>query len=296
MRSEGVFPVRVLAAESLGVRSFALEVTTPAGTLLVDPCVALAPRVQGYPPSPDELRAFQEAWARIQGALSRARWVAISHYHHDHQVPYLPDAFPDPPPEVFLKSPGDTNRSQKARAELLIQALKRRGVAWSFPQGRQVDAGSEVFFWFSPSLFHGATPRLGTVMMVGVEIRGTRMLYTSDIQGPIREDHLEAILGFAPHVLFLDPPMAPGGKMPEPFFDLMERVFREIPHLETVVVDHHPLRDPRWDRWWNPLHEQARRYGRRLLTGAGWNGESEALLEARRRELWQAYAPGGEGW
>lgn len=297
MRSEeGRAPeVKVLASESLGVRAFALKVDTGRGVLLVDPCVALAPRVEGLPPAPEELQAFIAAWERIREALASARWVAFTHYHHDHQVPYMPLAFPEPPPHVFLKSPEDTNRSQKARADLLIRALEERNIPWSIPQGKTLSPAPDVSFWFSPSLFHGMTPRLGTVMMVGVESSGRRMLYTSDIQGPVREDHLEAILSFAPQVLFLDPPMAPGGKMPDVFFTHMEKLFHALPSLEVLVVDHHPLRDALRDHWWSPLEALAIRYGVRLTTGAGWNGERERLLEAHRPNLWKTHA-GGLPW
>ena len=298
MRSEGESPlrVRVLACESLGVRAFAARVDTPAGTLVVDPAVALAPRRQGVPPAPEELQAFYAAWDRIRDALQEARFVAITHYHHDHQLPYLPDVFPDPPPRVFLKSPEDTNRSQKARAAFLIENLRKRGIPPEFPQGTQVDLGQGVSVWFSPSLFHGATPRLGTVMMVGVRAKNRRVLITSDIQGPVREEHLEAILHFAPHVLFLDPPMAPGGKMPEEFFSLMNRLFAELPLLEVVVVDHHPLRDPHMARWWKALNHRASAHGVRMMTGAEWNGTDTTLLEAQRAERWKARMRETEGW
>jgi len=262
----------------------------------VDPAVALAPRLRGYPPAPEEFQAFYTAWERIRRSLQEARFLAITHYHHDHQLPYLPDAFPDPPPRVFLKSPEDTNRNQKARAALLLENLRKRGISPEFPQGTQVDLGQGVSVWFSPSLFHGATPRLGTVMMVGVAVKERRVLITSDIQGPVREEHLEAIVRFSPHVLFLDPPMAPGGKMPEVFFDLMDRLFAELPHLEVVVVDHHPLRDPQMDRWWKVLVQRASDHGVRVMTGAAWNGEEPALLEARRLDLWKARKEKVAGW
>ncbi len=296
MRFEGVPPlqVQVLACESLGVRAFAVRVETPAGILVVDPAVALAPRVQGYPPAPEELQAFHAAWGRIRQTLREARFVAITHYHHDHQLPYLPDAFPEPPPRVFLKSPEDTNRSQKARAALLLENLQARGISPDLPQRQWVDLGNRTRVWFSPSLFHGTTPRLGTVMMVGVEAEDHRILITSDIQGPAREDHLEAILHFAPHVLFLDPPMAPGGHMPEVFFSLMDRLFVELPHLKVVVVDHHPLRDLRMERWWHVLMDQASAYGVRVMMGAEWNGTRPMRLEARRTELWKTRMQEGE--
>ncbi len=285
--------VEVLASESIGVRAFALKVVTPEGVVVVDPSVALAPHREGYPVSPPELRAFREGWARIRRALKEARWVVITHYHHDHQVPYLPDVFPDPPPEVWLKSPEDTNRSQRARAALLIERLRDRGVAYRFADGAVWQVGT-MTLRFSPSLLHGATPRLGRVVMVGVEVESSRILYTSDIQGPVREEHRDAILRMAPHVLFLDPPPAPGGRMPEVFFRYVEEVVGALPGLSHLVVDHHPLRDARWMRWWSILESVVRDRGVRLQTGAQWNGWEPRMLEAGRCAYWRARERNGE--
>lgn len=286
--------IQVLACESLGVRAFALKVITSEGILVVDPSVALAPHRGGYPVSPPELEAYWGAWERIRHALGEARWVAITHYHHDHQVPYLPDFFPSPPPEIFLKSPEDTNRSQRDRAALLIRALQERGMTYHSADGLVRRYGS-VTITFSASLFHGSTPRLGQVIMVGVAEDDFRMLYTSDIQGPVRDDHREAIVRYAPHVLFLDPPMAPKGRMPDVFFTHMKQIVGKSPALSEVVVDHHPLRDLGWERWWTPLETWLHKRKIKLRMGAQWNGQNPQLLEAQRKAYWEQYRENTRG-
>jgi predicted metallo-beta-lactamase superfamily hydrolase len=50
-----------------------------------------------------------------------------------------------------------------------------------------------------------------------------------------------------------------------------------------VIMDHHALRDLRWQERFGSLWETGR-----VVTAAGWLGIDDAALEARRPQLWQA--------
>ncbi|MCF6192615.1 MAG: hypothetical protein L3J76_05740, partial [Candidatus Hydrothermae bacterium] len=249
----------VLASESLGVRSFATWIQD--ARVLIDPSVALAPRRQKYPPHPRELQMLRERWEVIVQHLRRARTVVITHYHHDHQVPYLP-LWLDREARVWMLDPRGLNARQQRRAAWLQEALERRGIPYTLVSCDEHHAEKGV--WFSGPVPHGKDGAHGLVTMVGITAGGERLLYTSDIQGPTHPRHVEAIVKFHPTVLLLDLPptyLRTHGHLPEEVWTHLEQVFTTCTELHTLVVDHHALRDPAWHQWWAALEARAATYG-----------------------------------
>lgn len=83
-----IYPI---SAESFGVRSFCIFVTTEQCSLLLDPGCALGPFKKNTIPHPLELKKQRHTTQLIQDIAKTCDLVFISHYHHDHFKPNLDD-------------------------------------------------------------------------------------------------------------------------------------------------------------------------------------------------------------
>ena len=132
--------------------------------------------------------------------------------------------------------------------------------------------------------FHGVEyDRTGWVAPVLVDVGGLRVLYTSDLMGPIIEDYAEEVVRLRPHVLVLDGP-------PTYLYPYMlnrvnlERAVENAIHvlesargLRLVVYDHHLLRERRWRERVAKVFEASRRLGVPVLTAAECLGETPLI-------------------
>ncbi|MBD3335394.1 MAG: hypothetical protein GF355_07740 [Candidatus Eisenbacteria bacterium] len=283
----------ILAAESLGVRSLAVRVSgTVEGTLLIDPGAALGPRRSGFPPHPLEEEALGAAEQRILKAAEQATRIIISHYHHDHFVPFESQRWIVSGPQtaqalyggktVYARDPdGPINTRQRGRAIRLGGDLAKLGVE-TLPNDGRV-AGD---LRFSPPMRHGdrASPG-GWVVMAALAAGGERLVHMSDTQ-LLNGEALEWTLEQQPDsVVTAGPPLylpqltpAQRGRAERHLLLLVERV-------PYVVLDHHLLRGGEPDRFLERARKRARDKGHRLVSAAAHCGKNDDLLEARRRRL-----------
>ena len=184
--SEGPLKVVPLAAESLGTRSMATAVETPDCRILLDPGVSLAPTRHGLAPHPLEIRRMNAHWAAVRRQAARADVLVVTHYHYDHFDPTEPGLFAGK--TALLKHPEQAvNASQRQRARAFLRALGRLPREVVFADGGTFRFG-ETVIRCSPAVPHGPTARLGHVFQVSVRHGGACFLFTSDIQGPCREE------------------------------------------------------------------------------------------------------------
>ncbi|WP_048191480.1 MBL fold metallo-hydrolase [Pyrolobus fumarii] len=136
--------------------------------------------------------------------------------------------------------------------------------------------------------FHGDIyERTGWVVPVLIEVRGHRVLYTSDLMGPLAEDYAEEVLRLKPHVLIAD---GPATYLPPYMFsrrDLerakanMLRIVREAaPQL--IIWDHHLPREPRWRERVSKVLSEAQRQDVPILTVAEVYGRRPLVEEVSR--------------
>ena len=265
--------VRVLASDSMGVRSLAVAVETGEGLILIDPGASLAPRRFGLPPHEVELEELERRLDAIRSLLEQAEAVVITHYHYDHYIRGEPELYRGK--LLLVKHPRrDINRSQAIRSYRFlrkegVEGLARRVV---YADGETVRLG-RVTIDFSPPVWHGYPgTRVGRVLMVRIIEEGEAVVYTSDAQGPADPEALRVLGEWAeprPSVMIIDGPPTyfAGFKVPRSHVEaglegMLEAVRLVRPRI--VVVDHHLTRDPGYERYLEPVR----------------------LLEARRRELW----------
>ncbi len=279
-----------LAFESMGVRSQATLVETPDLRVVIDPGVALGPLRFSLPPHPLELRREEELRARVLEEARRADVLVVSHYHHDHYDPFEPGLAAGK--TLYLKHPtGAINRSQKARAADFLKALGSGPKKTEFADSREFRHGQTTLA-FSPPVFHGTTDRLGYVVEVCVGHGGERMVFASDVQGPPRSDQFEFMLRNKPDILLTDGPMTYmlGYRYPQEALDAsiahLCRLVKET-EVETLVADHHFLRDGRYMDHLGAVREVAKERDARVVTAAEFAGRPVEPLEGRRRELYR---------
>ncbi|MFQ5763039.1 MAG: MBL fold metallo-hydrolase, partial [Candidatus Bathyarchaeia archaeon] len=239
--------IKPLAGDSLGTRSMAVGVETRDVKLVIDPSAALGPRRYGLPPHPLERRRLRKHWKRITGYARDADVIIVTHYHYDH---HNPDENLDiyAGRTVLVKHPTHSiNRSQMRRAAYFLEKLKNTASSVRYCDGHIFKFGSTTTR-FSKAVFHGTDPTLGYVVECLVEEGSDRFIHTSDVEGPTQLDQLQFILKHKPNVVLLDGPLTYmlGTRFSPADLDAslrnMVKIVERCP-LETLIVDHHLLRD-----------------------------------------------------
>jgi len=277
-------------------------------TILLDAGVALGPRFR-LMPHPLEYRALNKARERITAAAAEATIVTISHYHNDHHTPNFVD------PVWLASSPELSEQTYKGKSVLVKDyrmkintAQRRRG--WMFKQAAEKwaekieTADGQTFQYgkttvrFPPPVPHGEEESgLGWVLLCTVERSGDKFVFAPDVQGPIDPGTVKVILDERPNTLVMGgpPTYLKGFKVGEDVFQTalrnMEKLASEI---ETLVIDHHLLRDEGWYDFLEPVRKTAQKNGHELLTAAGLLRDEPQPLECRRKELYEQEKPGQE--
>ncbi len=298
-----------LADESLGVRSMCTYVETPNLRVLLDAGVSLSPNRFGLPPHPREFGAIREARRRIAEFATKTDVVTVSHYHFDHHTPSFEDwccnwTDSETAQQVYSNKlvlaknyHADINASQRRRGWVFEKTGGRHARKLEFADGKTLAFG-ETLLKFSRPVSHGLpnTP-LGWVLMTTVEHDGEKVLFASDVQGPMDNAAFEIVLAEKPRLLIVGgPPLYLAD------FRVDDReILRGLKNLETlvknvpvVVVEHHLLRDAGWRDSAKQALESAEDAGNRVVTAAEFLGEENRLLEAERKQLFKDEPPSSE--
>jgi len=284
--------VRLLACESLGVRSLATVVRTKRSSYLLDPGVSLAPRRSSLPPHPIELAASYIARKQIEEAARTVETVILTHYHHDHFTPFefRRDEWSDLPSalslyrgkRLFGKAPDNTlNRNQRKRAATIFE----KGFRLEAADGRSY---AEVHF--SPPVPHGEeTTNRGCVIMVLFEEGEERFAYGSDIQ-LLNDKAVEILLAWRPSLCVLSgPPLYLDVLSSKDKALAAERAVALAKTIPILVIDHHLPRIPEHRSWLEKVAERTGNAEHSVLDGAGLLGKEPLCLESKRKELFSRY-------
>ncbi len=285
--------VTPIAADSFGVRSMATFIETSSVRLLIDPAAALAPSRYGLKPHPVEWQRLDESWSKIIDFASSAEIIILTHYHYDHHSTRHIELFKNK--RLFIKDPSlNINRSQMWRAAYFLQSIQGLPKEIKSADGKRIRIG-ETTINFSTAVSHGVDTKLGYVVEVSVKSGGEGVLYTSDVQGPVSEEQVKFILENAPQILIVDgpPTYLLGSAFKEDDLlvanQLLTKIIRSLvaSGLDTVILDHHLLRDLNYKERVKPVYEVGEELGVRLSTAAEFIGKAVDTLEARRKELYQ---------
>lgn len=202
-------------------------------------------------------------------------------------------------PLAYAKDYGDY---QERKEELLAQGkswFNRIVNSWrESPWLSQFEAGrTEVRFCdgvafsvgdtkvrFTKPLFHGIEyARMGWVIGLILEHKDTKIVYTSDLQGPIIEDYADWIIREAPDLLVLD------GATTYVLGFMLKRINLQriivnvcaiLRHIdaEVIIYDHHVARGALFKERLSEVYDTAYREGRAFLTAAEWLGREPLVL------------------
>lgn len=282
--------VVLLAADSLGTRSMASYVETSDCSILIDPGVCLAPNKFGLPPHPVELKALEEQWAQIVKHAKKAEVLIVSHYHYDHYNPRRPELYKGK--VVLLKHPTEKiNASQRARAKEFLKAIEGLPKKLDYCDGKTYKFGKTKLL-FSEALPHGLSPKLGYILETFVDDGKLRLLHSSDVEGPALKEQADFILKQKPNFLILDGPLSGmlGFRYPQSALNSSIQnmlAFISSCPLKNFILEHHFLRDPKWQERAAKVLEAAKQKGIKLQTAAEFNGKRTDVLELRRKELFK---------
>lgn len=279
-----------LAFDSFGTRSMSTFVETKDVKILIDPGVALWPRRYNLPPHQIELERLEEHWAKIVKYATLSDVLIITHYHYDHHNPndHL-EIYKNK--TVLIKHPTEKiNRSQTKRVAYFLQQIKGLPQKLEYSDGREFQFGNTKIK-FSQPVFHGTNSKLGYVTEVLID-DGYRFIHTSDVEGPSLDDQTEFILQNKPNLVILDGPLSYmlgfrySHESLNASIENMIKIIENCP-LDSLVIDHHFLRDLKWKERIAEVFEAGKQKNVKIQTAAEFLGIPVDMLEARRRELWQ---------
>ncbi|MCD6512528.1 MAG: MBL fold metallo-hydrolase [Thermoplasmata archaeon] len=276
----------LLYSDSMGVRSMATFVFTSSHNIFIDASAALGPRRYGLPPHTLEIEALDEAKKRIAEMAGMAEYHIITHYHYDHYDPHENFYIGK---KIFAKDINSMiNRSQMERGAFFYEQFKDKAeIIYADGMDYEIDG---VKISFSPPFPHGPRgTKLGYVIMVTIE-ENEKLLFSSDVQGPVDEDAMKYIIEQEPDMIIMDGPPSyfVGWKFShENLRKAEQNMIKIMEKLDcTLILDHHLLRDLNYRE---RMHELYAMYGDRIMTFAEYNGRENNMLEAMRKELWQKY-------
>ncbi len=286
--------VKPLAFDSFGVRSMATYVETKDVKILLDPGVALAPRRFGLPPHPIEFERMRKLAELISSHAAKAEVLTVTHYHYDHHD--LGDLIPLEVwrgKDAYVKHPTENiNPSQRfERAPLFLKRIEGLPRNLVYADGEEASYG-RTLIKFSKALPHGADPKLGYIFQVSIDDGDQKLVYTSDVEGPVLEEQTAFILEEKPQLLIVDGPMTYmlgyrysmehlGSALQN-----LKKIIAETP-VETIILDHHFMRDLNYKVIAAPLYKAAKSKGIRVISAAEYLGRPIEILEACRPELYE---------
>ena len=279
----------MLASDSMGVRSMATLVESGKTKIFIDPSAALGPSRYGLDPHPLEIQELDKRLSMIENVAKTADAIVVSHYHYDH---YDPDAGFYKGKILFVKNwEAKINHSQKVRASKFIPKVSKTSEVIP-ADGTEHDVG-KVHLEFSPPFFHGPeNSKLGWVISTLVDDGKTRFIHTSDVQGPLTDDATNWIIEKNPDLVFLCGCLTYflGWRYPTKLLDIAHQNVIKIlenTDLNTIIIDHHLVRDKNFRQKIKPVYDRAEELGKKIQTAAQFMGEKERFLEAFRKELWE---------
>lgn len=288
--------VRYIAFDSFGVKSSCFLVETHDIRVCVDPGVAA--EVDSFP-LPKSVRSFlrSEYRDRIIEVCMEADVLVITHYHYDHHIP-IKDVYERK--IVLIKDPYNyINKSQKGRATLLLNQIRNSAKNIEIIDGKRIKIKS-VKMEFSRPLWHGVQgSSLGYVIMVGISDRDQKVLYSSDVNGPVEEEYADMIIESSPDVLILDgAPTYLLGYI-HSYYNLCRAVLNLVRIIKSmrinkIILDHHLLRDYRYKDLYKLAFTKADEYEIKLHTAAEELSKEPAVIEGYRKygkTKWKKWKP-----
>jgi predicted metallo-beta-lactamase superfamily hydrolase len=274
--------------------------------VLLDAGASLAPNRFGYPPHPREYQAIAECREKISKAAEKVEVITISHYHFDHHTPSYTDWFCNwSSVDVAKKIYGGKLVLVKSYRSMVNFSQRRRGWMFQKTGGSYAErleiADSRTFEFgntklkFSDPVFHGSeNSALGWILMITIECDDEKVLFASDVQGPMYNPTLDIILAEKPQLVIMGGPptyLAEFRVKEEHITQGMQNLEKLVKRVPTTILGHHILRDEKWRKLSQPIFDAASETGHKVVTAAEFLGKENVLLEFCRKQLFEMEPP-----
>jgi predicted metallo-beta-lactamase superfamily hydrolase len=235
--------------------------------------------------------------------------VTISHYHFDHHTPSFVDWVNHwssveiaektyAGKIVFVKSyRSNINPSQRQRGWMFHKTSGKKASRLEFADGRTFRFG-ETSMRFSIPVCHGEEgSELGWVLMTTIEYKDEKVLFAPDVQGPMSDQTAKMILKEKPMLAIMGGPpvyLAEYKVSPQKIESAMLNLETIAKYVPVTILDHHILRDENWTKTAQSAIDKASGVGHQILTAAEYTGQTNKLLEAHRKILYETELPSQE--
>jgi len=298
-----------VAFESLGVRSMCTYVETHDVKIILDPGASVCPKRLGLPPHPKEYSALRECRSRMLEFAEKAEVITVSHYHFDHHTPSFTDyashwSTAEDAEKIYAgkvvlaKSyKSNVNPSQRQRGWMFHKTAGKTILRLESADGRAFKFG-QTSITFSGPVYHGEEgSELGWVLMATIERGKERVLFAPDVQGPMSDRTTTLILEKKPALAVIGGPpvyLAQYRVSPQLIEKAMLNLGAVAENVPTTILDHHILRGEDWEETAQPVVDKALSVGHRMLTAAEYGRQTNNLIEAHRKTLYEAEPPSRE--
>lgn len=245
--------IKILGAESLGVRGLSCSVELKSRKIFIDPGIALGWSRCGFMPHPFQIFVGAAVRDQIVEELNDASDVIFSHFHGDH----CPLEDPNPYQlgmdqvqrtlkncRIWAKSPDGSTSTHRQRRENLANVISTDLLN---PEGL-----NEGPLHFSHPVPHGQQRKEeNMVMMSRIEEEGETFVHASDIQ-LLNDKTIEAILNWKPDVVLASGPplyLYSASSCEALRKQVWQNAVRLSSNVDTVIVDHHLLRSKEGIDW-----------------------------------------------
>ena len=269
--------IEYLCSDSMGVRSMSIFIKSDVN-IIIDPSASLGPYRYGLRPTKIEYEKLMECKRKINKIAKDSDIIIITHYHYDHYDPNE-DFYKDK--KIILKDPNNKiNRSQKLRAEYFLTKISNYSIADS----KEYEFKNTKIIFSEPFHHGNEDSKLGYVVSVVIE-NNEKILYTSDVEGPIVENVRDFILKENPDIVVIDGPPTYflGYKFSKKDLERSIENLKIISNeIKKVIIDHHLLRDLKYREILYEIYKNGN-----VFTYAEMNNEDNLMLEAHRKELYK---------
>ncbi len=198
--------VNYVAFDSFGIKSMCIRVETKDCSITIDP--GIASEVGSFPLPPYvKIKLYMKYKWRIKKSTENSDVVIVTHYHYDHYICERDESLYKNK-LLLLKDPENfINKSQGKRSARFLETIKGLPRRTRVADGKEFKIG-ETRISFSKPLWHGVRgTNLGYVIMVEVAEGGEKLLYSSDVDGPVLKEVTDEIIKREPDALILDAPL-----------------------------------------------------------------------------------------
>ncbi len=288
--------VKILGAESLGVRGLSCLVTLKNRKIFIDPGIALGWSRHGFLPHPFQITVGKSVKTQIIEELKNASDVIISHFDGDHCPLLHPNPYQLGIGEVknslsrcsiWSKGPDHCPPNQQRRREELAENLDQ-----DLPRAEGIKEGPLEFSFSVP---HGQRGKEeNSVMMTRIEEDGKTFVHASDIQ-LLDAKTIESILAWQPQIVFASGP--PLYHYSASSFQIQrenawENAIKLSQKVDMLIVDHHVLRSEEGIAWLEKLKHTTQN---NVFCAADFMGRTPVFLEAWRKDLYK-WLPVPQSW